>query len=158
MPYRSQWFRRRMQRRRGRLMRWMKAWQGGEEPGERAADRRRQSRAHPGADYDEAERRAARGRDDNIADYDKVTAVSGQARKKPTSSRTGARRASAQDKRKLLFSIFDAMEGSDEEFIADGRPRVENVNDRAKALGFTEADFGREEIDKAFEAWQSRSD
>jgi hypothetical protein len=55
-----------------------------------------------------------------------------------------------------LFAAFDEMEGQEEEFLRDGRPRVENVNDRLRDQG-QEANATRKEIDEAFVAWrQSR--
>jgi hypothetical protein len=48
------------------------------------------------------------------------------------------------------------MEGQEEEFLSDGRPRVENVNERLRAHG-QEENATRQEIDEAFAAWrQSR--
>jgi hypothetical protein len=56
----------------------------------------------------------------------------------------------------VLFAAFDDMEGQEEEFLKDGRPRVENVNDRLRDHG-QEANATRKEIDEAFAAWrQSR--
>jgi hypothetical protein len=55
-----------------------------------------------------------------------------------------------------LFAVFDEMEGQKEEFLHDGRPRVEKVNDRLRAHGQM-ANATRTEIDEAFAAWrQSR--
>jgi hypothetical protein len=55
-----------------------------------------------------------------------------------------------------LFAAFDEMEGQEEEFLRDGRPRVENVNDRLRDHG-QETNATRKEIDEAFAAWkQSR--
>jgi hypothetical protein len=62
----------------------------------------------------------------------------------------------APTRRTALFAAFDAMEGQEEELLKDGRPRVENVNDRLRDHG-QEANATRKEIDEAFVAWrQSR--
>jgi hypothetical protein len=62
----------------------------------------------------------------------------------------------AQTRRTALFAAFDEMKGQEEEFLKDGRPRVENVNDRLRDHG-QEANATRTEIDEAFAAWkQSR--
>ena len=59
----------------------------------------------------------------------------------------------ADTRRTALFGVFDEMEGHNEEFLQDGRPRVENVNDRLSTHG-QEADATRKEIDEAFTAWR----
>jgi hypothetical protein len=56
-------------------------------------------------------------------------------------------------RRTALFAVFDEMEGQAEEFLRDGRPRVENVNDRLRTHG-QEADATRPEIDEVFAAWR----
>jgi len=62
----------------------------------------------------------------------------------------------AHTRRAALFAVFDEMEGQEEEFLSDGRPRVENVNERLRAHG-QEENATRQEIDEAFAAWrQSR--
>jgi len=62
----------------------------------------------------------------------------------------------AHTRRTALFAVFDGMKGQGEEFLKDGRPRVENVNDRLRDHG-QEANAIRKEIDEAFAAWrQSR--
>ena len=58
----------------------------------------------------------------------------------------------ADTRRAALFAVFDEMEGHNEEFLHDGRSRVENVNDRLSTHG-QEADATRKEIDEAFTAW-----
>jgi hypothetical protein len=59
----------------------------------------------------------------------------------------------AQDRRTVLFAVFDDMGGQEEEFLRDGRPRVENVNERLRDHG-QEANATRTEIDEAFAAWR----
>lgn len=60
-------------------------------------------------------------------------------------------------RRAAFFAVFDEMEGHEENFLQDGKPRVEAVNDRLSASG-QRAGATRNEIDEAFEAWeQSRN-
>lgn len=60
-------------------------------------------------------------------------------------------------RRAALFAVFDEMEEHEQEFLQDGKPRVEAVNDRLNARG-QRASATRNEIDEAFEAWmQSRN-
>ena len=59
----------------------------------------------------------------------------------------------AHTQRAALFTVFDEMEGREEEFLRDGRPRVENVNERLRAHS-QEANATRTEIDEAFAAWR----
>jgi hypothetical protein len=59
----------------------------------------------------------------------------------------------AHTRRTALFAVFDEMEGQGEEFLRDGRPRVENVNDRLRDHG-QEANATRTEIDEAFAVWR----
>jgi hypothetical protein len=59
----------------------------------------------------------------------------------------------AQTRRTVLCAVFDEMEGQEEEFLRDGRPRVENVNERLRDHG-QEANATRTEIDEAFAAWR----
>lgn len=158
MPYGLQRYRS-MLRWRGRLMRWLGATQRFGGSTERGEGRRSRANAARGTDYDDGDWRSARaGRaaEGKVADYDNVSTVSGRAKKTPSTTKKQEQPTSAQEKQRLLFSIFDAMQGNESEFIADGRPRVENVNDRAEKRGIEEPDFSREEIDKAFEAWQKR--
>lgn len=63
----------------------------------------------------------------------------------------------APTRRTALFAVFDEMEGQEEEFLRDGRPRVENVNDRLREHG-QEANATRTEIDQAFAAWRQSRD
>jgi hypothetical protein len=50
-----------------------------------------------------------------------------------------------------LQAVFGEM--PKEEFLQDGRPRVESVNERLHARGH-EVDATRNEIDEAFEIWK----
>ncbi len=59
----------------------------------------------------------------------------------------------AQTRRTVLCAVFDEMEGQEEEFLRDGRPRVENVNERLRDHG-QEANATRTEIDEVFAAWR----
>jgi hypothetical protein len=59
----------------------------------------------------------------------------------------------APTRRTALFTAFEEMEGQEEEFLRDGRPRVENVNERLRDHG-QEANATRTEIDEAFAAWR----
>jgi hypothetical protein len=59
----------------------------------------------------------------------------------------------AHTRRTALFAVFDEMAGQEEEFLRDGRPRVENVNERLRDYG-QEANATRTEIDEAFAAWR----
>ena len=61
----------------------------------------------------------------------------------------------ADTRRTALFAVFDEMEGHKEEFLDDGRPRVENVNNRLSTRG-QGAGATRKEIDQAFTAWKQR--
>lgn len=62
----------------------------------------------------------------------------------------------ADTRRAALFAVFDEMEGHHGEFLQDGRPRVENVNDRLSTRS-AEGGATRKEIDEVFTAWkQSR--
>jgi len=63
----------------------------------------------------------------------------------------------AQPRRTALFTVFDEMAGQAEEFLKDGRPRVENVNERLREHG-QEANATRIEIDEAFTAWRQSHD
>ena len=63
----------------------------------------------------------------------------------------------ANSRATALFAVFDEMEGQAEEFLNDGRPRVENVNERLRAHG-QEANATRIEIDEAFAAWRQSRD
>jgi len=59
----------------------------------------------------------------------------------------------ADTRRAALFAVFDEMEGHEEEFLQDGRPRVENVNDRLSTPS-EQGNATRTEIDEAFTAWR----
>jgi hypothetical protein len=61
----------------------------------------------------------------------------------------------AQTRRTALFAVFAEMEGQEEELLRDGRPRVENVNERLRDHG-QEANATRTEIDEVFAAWRQR--
>jgi hypothetical protein len=63
----------------------------------------------------------------------------------------------ADTRRAALFAVFDEMAGQEEEFLLDGRPRVENVNSRLSTRG-QNADATRREIDEAFAAWKQSHD
>ena len=58
-----------------------------------------------------------------------------------------------ETRRAALFAVFDEMAEHQEEFLQDGRPRVESVNDRLSARG-QQVSATRKEIDEAFEAWK----
>jgi hypothetical protein len=60
---------------------------------------------------------------------------------------------SASTRPTAFFAVFDEMQGQEEEFLNDGRPRVENVNERLREHG-QEANATRPEIDEVFAAWR----
>jgi hypothetical protein len=65
-------------------------------------------------------------------------------------------RERAPDRRRAaLEAVFEEMEGHEEEFLDDGRPRVENVNTRLSARG-EQVGATRREVDEAFDAWKRR--
>jgi hypothetical protein len=79
-------------------------------------------------------------------------------RRRPEEARPARREELSEDARRdLFFTIFDEMQEHDEEFLEDGRPRVENVNSRLTERN-QEPGATRREIDEVFEVWkQSRN-
>jgi hypothetical protein len=61
--------------------------------------------------------------------------------------------APRESRRAALQAVFGEM--PQEDFLQDGRPRVESVNERLRARGI-EAGASRNEIDEAFEIWKNR--
>lgn len=75
-------------------------------------------------------------------------------RRRPEEARPERSEELSEDARRdLYFAIFDEMRGHDEEFLEDGRPRVENVNSRLSER-IQDPGATRREIDEVFEVWQ----
>lgn len=55
-----------------------------------------------------------------------------------------------------LFTVFDAMKDEPKEFLSDGRPRVEDVVRRLKAMGLP-GKVSRDVIDTTFKEWKERA-
>jgi hypothetical protein len=74
-------------------------------------------------------------------------------RRRPQPSYPPERETTPARRRAALEAVFSAMEGHEEEFLDDGRPRVENVNTRLSARG-GQVGTTRREVDEAFDAWK----